>query len=340
MTVKAGLFVALVTVAWLSRRRLRSAGRLLRTVTAELVLLALVVGAVAVLTALRPGREADALPLAEAPAEVGPAPAPPVGSVVFARDVGELAVALAVRPGRPLRLTSTIIDRTGNGVDGLNVRVSAVSGARSTSAATRACGHGCYRAGLRFARPSAFVVTIGGAGRFRSVTFAVAGPWPPPPGGAFLRRATRAFRNLDSAVYVERLASSPANAILTTWRLGAPDRLAYTIRGGPAGIIIGSRRWDRPAPGAGWQRSTTAPIRQPVPPWGTETSNVRLVREGARTATVSWVDRSAPAWYTATFDTTTALPATIRMTAPAHFMRHRYLSFNREVRIEPPPRSR
>jgi hypothetical protein len=25
------------------------------------------------------------------------------------------------------------------------------------------------------------------------------------------------------------------------------------------------------------------------------------------------------------------------MTAAAHFMRHRYLAFNREVRIEPPP---
>ena len=340
IVVKAGLFTALLGLGWLSRRRLHAAGRLLRPVTAELALLAVAVGAVAVLTALPPGTEDEARTVANRAADAGPAPAPPLGSVVFARDVQELAVALAVRPGRRLRLTSTIIGGSGRGVDGLDVRLAALSGDSSASAAGRTCGHGCYAAGVRLARPTAFAVTIGGAGRFRSVTFAVPGPWPPPPGDAFLRRASSAFRDLRSAVFVERLASSPDRAIRTTWRLAAPDRVSYTIRSGAAGIIIGSRRWDRPAPHAGWQRSGAAPLRQPVPPWGTRMANARVLRQRAGTATVSWVDRTVPAWFTATFDTKTALPTTLRMTAAAHFMRHRYVSFDRAVRIEPPRKSR
>ena len=55
--LKSALLVALIVVGWLSRRRLGSATRLLRSASTELVLLALVIGAVAVLTALRPGRD-------------------------------------------------------------------------------------------------------------------------------------------------------------------------------------------------------------------------------------------------------------------------------------------
>ena len=66
--------------------------------------------------------------------------------------------------------------------------------------------------------------------------------------------------------------------------------------------------------------------------------DVRVMRQSASRMTLSWVDPVIPAWYTGTFQRATALPTTLRMTAPAHFMEHRYLSFNAPVKITPPPR--
>ena len=127
---KTVLFAVLIVLGWMSRQALGDPARLWRTVRVELLLLALVVLAVAVLTSLRPGRDVDAAP-ATIVREVGAAPAPVPGAVVFARQAQELAVGLAVRPGTPLTLTATVIGQTGFGVDGLDVRLSARSAAGS-----------------------------------------------------------------------------------------------------------------------------------------------------------------------------------------------------------------
>ena len=334
--VKSALFAALVAAACVSRSRLDSAARLLRSVSAELALLALVVGAVAVLTGLRPGRDAAAAPLPIAPREVAPPASQPSGSVVFARDSRELAVALAVRPGPPLQLTATIVGQSGKGVDGLDVELVATAGAHGASSPAQFCGHGCYAATLPLSEPTQFAVNIAGAGPFRSVAFPIVGLWPPPRDTAFLMRASRRFRELRTAVFVERLASGPGRAITTTWKLEAPDRLEYAIRGGAGGIVIGRKRWDRPAPGARWTRSDSTLLPQPLPPWGSRIANARMLRETPRRVTLSWLDPGVPSWFTATFDRTTALPIKLRMTAGAHFMRHRYVAFNTDVRIKPP----
>ena len=290
---------------------------------------------------MRPGRDAQATVLpAPGPSEVAAAPEPPRGAVVFGRESRELAVALAVRPGRPLRLTATILGGTGYGVDGLDVRLRAANRARGAAAAARVCGHGCYTARLPLAHPTLFTVDVGGAGRFRSVPFPVTGQWPPRPGTPFLRKATRTFRALRSVVLLEHLQSSPGNAIQTTWKLAAPDRLEYSIRNGAGGIVIGRTRWDRPAPGAAWKRSNTGLVLpQPTPPWGTRLSDVRVLEETPERLVLSWLDPKVPAWFTATFDRRTALPTTLRMTAAAHFMRHRYVAYDRRLRIRPPVRT-
>ena len=70
--------------------------------------------------------------------------------------------------------------------------------------------------------------------------------------------------------------------------------------------------------------------------WGPRPVDVRVMRESPASVTLSWVDPSVPAWYTATFDRTTKLPSTLRMTAPAHFMRHAYLAYNTPIRITAP----
>ena len=107
------------------------------------------------------------------------------------------------------------------------------------------------------------------------------------------------------------------------------------------------RRWDRhrrdaldrPVPGAEWRRSATTPLEQPFPPWGTRVVDARILRETASRVTVSWLDPGVPAWFTGTFDRATALPSELRMTAAAHFMRQRYVAYNRSVEIQPPSTS-
>jgi hypothetical protein len=179
-------------------------------------------------------------------------------------------------------------------------------------------------------------VRIARAGAPRTVPFQVNGQWPPADGGQFLDRATRAFRHLRSVVLLERLASGPGHSIFTTWKLAAPDRLEYEIKGGPAGIVIGTRRWDRAKPGGPWTSSATTLLPQPTAPWGSRIANAYVLSQTHRELTASWLDPVVPAWFTATFKRRTALPVELRMIAPAHFMRHRYLAFNRQVRIEPP----
>jgi copper transport protein len=336
IVVKSALFLTVLGLAWVSRNSLASAARLLGSVSAELAVLVVLVGVVAVLTALRPGRDAVAAPAPIGTREVGAPVAPPSGSVVYARESRELAVALAVRPGRPLRLTATIVGQSGNGVDGLDVELIAAAGNHGASRAAQSCGHGCYTATLPLAAPTQFAVNIAGAGAFRSIAFPIVGSWPPPPGKVFLARATRAYRALRSALFSERLASAPGRSITTTWKLEAPDRLEYSIKGGAGGIVIGRTRWDRPTPGARWTRSTTLLLPQPRPPWGPRIENARMLRATPRRVTLSWLDPGVPAWFTATFNRRSALPVELHMTAAAHFMLHRPLAFNRDLQIRPP----
>ena len=159
-----------------------------------------------------------------------------------------------------------------------------------------------------------------------------------PSGTAFLSRATRSFGELQSVVYREHLAADPIHAITTLWTLAAPGSVEYAIAGGAQGIVIGRRRWDRPSRTAPWTQSVSDPLTQPAPPWGTRSRDARIMRESPTDVTLSWVDPVIPAWYTATFTRAKALPTTLQMTAPAHFMEHRYLAFDTPVTITPPPR--
>jgi hypothetical protein len=291
-----------------------------------------------VLFALQDDNGAPAAPThsTHAAGEAPPAVLPPRGSVVLARESRELAVALAVRPGMPLRLTATIIGGKGGGVDGLDVELIAGKATSGASNSARPCGHGCYTTSLPVRAPTRFAVNIAGAGPFRSVAFPLPGRWAPAPGTAFLARATRTFRALRSALFVERLWSGPGHSIVTTWKLEAPDRLEYAIRAGAGGIVIGRTRWDRPKAGAPWKESASTLLPQPVSPWGTRIANAYVLRGTPRRVTVSWLDPGVPAWFTGTFDRATARPIELRMTATAHFMQHRYVAFNRGVRIVPP----
>jgi hypothetical protein len=306
----------------------------------RLLTLLAILGAAApvVLFALQDDNGAPATPTHAAHAAGGARPAvlPPRGSVVLARESRELAVALAVRPGTPLRLTATIIGGRGGGVDGLDVELIAGTATSGASNGARPCGHGCYTTSLPVRAPTRFAVNIAGVGPFRSLAFPLPGRWAPAPGTAFLERASRAFRALRTALFVERLSSGPGHSIVTTWKLEAPNKIEYAIRGGAGGIVIGRTRWDRPKTGAPWKESKSTLLPQPVAPWGTRVANAYVLHRTPRRLTLSWLDPGVPAWFTGTFDRATARPVELRMTATAHFMQHRYVAFNRGVRIEPP----
>jgi copper transport protein len=319
LIVKTALLTALVTIGWLNRYRLvprLSLDGLRRNVAVELALFAALVAAVALLTDLRPGR--DRVARAAVVEAKGPPPSPAAGMWVQARESGAFGVALAVQPPNAEVL---VIGQDNLGVNGLAVKVAGVP--------ARSCGAGCYRASLSSA--GAVDVSVGG----RVVVFQV--PAKTRPAGAIVARATEAFRRLRSVDYVERLASDPRNKVVAEFTLERPNRLEYRIRGGADGIIIGPRRWDRQR-GGKWVPSPQDVTPQPEPIWAGHSTNAYLLESTKTTYVVSFFKPIGPVWFTLRLDRRTLLPRSLRMTAAAHFMTHRYTTFNAPRKIRAPSR--
>jgi copper transport protein len=313
LIAKTALFVALVAIGWLNRMRLlRRFERLRRSVSAELVLLLAVVGVVAVLTELRPGRDAARVVSAPSTAATLPQPVrlPSLDGVVDARELGAYAVAVA-RTSDAAMLT--LLGPDGNGVDGRRVTIDGHAAA--------GCGSGCYRAPAG-AGPLHVVVDR------RPLTFTVAAA--APPASRLLAAVTTRYRSLRSVVFRERLSSSPRDHIETMFVAVAPDRLRYRTANGPSAIVIGDRRWDSSAPGRRYVESAQTPLRPLQPYWRTPT-NVHLVAPHELT----FLDRSIPAWFRVTLRGT--LPRVVHMTAAAHFMVDRYVRFDAPEDVSPPP---
>lgn len=313
LIVKTALLALLMVVGWLSRHRLiprHGTAGLRQGVRVELVLLAGLIVAVAVLTDSRPGRD-QAVARAAPPTSRGTPPLPPADAVVLAREDGDNAVALAAVRNR---LEVTVLGQNGLGVNGLAV---AIDGAPAV-----ACGPGCYqRAGPRSERVA---VTISG----RRLVFRV--PAKAPDATAIVAQATRAFRRLRSVTYLERLASSPRNRIVTTFTLEAPNRLHYRIVGGSTATIIGTRRWD------GCTKSSTTTLPQPTPIWTGPVRNAHLLRRTPTSELVSFLNPSVPAWFSVWLERSTLHPSELQMTATAHFMHHAYSGFDAPRRIFAP----
>jgi hypothetical protein len=269
-------------------------------------------------------------PPAKAPAAF---PAPPDGSVVFARADGSNVLALAAAPrGRALLLQASVLGSQGQGVAGLDV--SFTLDGRSAHAA--ACGAGCYKAQLPATRrPSAVVVTV------EKTRWRIELPhnWPPADAAALVARAERVWRSLRSISFREHLASSPDNAVTSVWRAAAPDRIAYTVKNGYSSVIIGGRRWDR-APGGRWIASAqTSPIHQPVPFWVSVKDAHVLGTEqlrGHAVWRVSFFDPATPGWFEAAIDKRTLRTLELSMFATAHFMHDVYSGFDEPAGIRPP----
>jgi hypothetical protein len=296
---------------------------------------------VAVLLSRTPG-PVQAAPLASAapttaarpPAKVPAAfPAPPDGSVVFARADGSNVLALAAAPrGRALLLQASVVGPQGKGVRGLDVSLTL----DRRSAHAVACGAGCYTAQLPVTqRPSVAVVAV------QKTRWRIALPhnWPPADAGALMARAERVWRSLRSLSFRERLASDATHATTSVWRAAAPDRIAYTVTKGYSSVIIGGRRWDR-APGGRWVASAqTAPIHQPVPFWVSVKDAHVLGTEhlrGHEVWRISFFDPATPGWFEVAIDKRTLHTLELSMFTTAHFMHDVYSGFDTPAGIRPP----
>jgi copper transport protein len=312
LIVKTALFAPLVGLGWLNRSVLIDAfSRLRRSAAAEVTLLCGVVIAVAVLTELRPGKDA-ASAAAPAPLAAARPPAlPPRNAVVDARELGTLALAIARTPA------ATTVTLLGPDATGVNGRRVVVNGTVATS-----CGSGCYRAATAATGP--LRVEVNG----RSTTFDL--PARARPASGLLQRVTRAYRASRTMVFDERLASSPTISATTRFRMIAPDKLAYQTRNGPAAVVIGAVRWDKDSPTSPWVKSPQTPVHVTEPGWANPT-NVHEIAPGVLT----FLDRRTPAWFHMTLGG--ARPRRVQMTAAAHFMDDRYVGFDVPVEISPPP---
>jgi hypothetical protein len=267
-----------------------------------------------------------ALPAAAAPAPAQPAaprfPAPPANAVVFSREDGPDALALAVVPrGGNVLVQASVVGPQGTGVGGLSV---SFGSRRATS-----CGAGCYRATL----PRRRAVDL----RVGSLHWLVAlpAPWPPRDASALVARAAHVWRSLRTLAFYDRLASDPTHFVVSHWTAVAPDRLAYRIAGGYSAVIVGGRRWDRP-PGGRWVESPqTVPVRQPVPVWQSATG-AHVVGATATAWRITFFDPRTPGWFAISVDKRTLRTLDLRMTATAHFMHEQYGPFDAPLRVVPP----
>lgn len=162
--------------------------------------------------------------------------------------------------------------------------------------------------------------------------------WPPSDAQKLITRAGRVWRSLHSLTYTDRTASDEHHAVKSTWRVEEPGQVAYQVKGGWAGVIIGDRRWDRP-PGGRWVESAQTRVHQPVPVWVSATNAHVLgteVRHGRPIWRVSFFDPRTPAWFDVALDRETLRTLELRMITTAHFMHEVYSGFNTTPAIRVP----
>jgi hypothetical protein len=312
LVVKTALLGVLMVLGWFSRSALRIGFERLRLpVRAELAPALGIALAVAVLTALPPGRNA-----ARAAAVIREPRLPGPTAIVAGAQDATRNVLLGVDKGR----ASVIF----YGQDGAPTSVADV---RIAGRKTSPCGKGCYTA--RVGNPQSLTVTHGKS----TLMFDLRDVGNGTP---FVKGVSKVVKSLPGFSFVERLSSGTVT-IVTTWHEAPPNKLRYRINTGAQSVIIGSRRWDR-QPGGKWVESAQTPLSLPAPAWyPNRFTNARIVARNGDTVIATFLDaQGGPAWFRLTADRRTLRPIALRMYAPAHFMHHRYFALGKPVRIVPP----
>ncbi len=160
-------------------------------------------------------------------------------------------------------------------------------------------------------------------------------PFDAPDGTRLLREATANFRALRSVRALNVLESAPGHAVTTNFTIQAPDRLAFSVRGGASARIIGGTRWDR-RPGTGWVRSETPRSRVPDAFWAPGAEAVYLAGGDRTTRQLTLVLPGGPTFFRLWIDRASEQVLRLRMITAAHFMREREYDQNRAPPVKPP----
>jgi hypothetical protein len=245
-------------------------------------------------------------------------------TLALAKHQGDLLVGLAAQPGGPVEVA---VVRGDTPLAGDAVQV-AVDGADRP---TESCGTGCSRveAAVLKGRPSRITVNAGST----PVSFQLPGSLP-ASGEAAFDRARKTMAALRSYTFTERLTSG-GPIVVTRLAVQAPDRLSLHTNSGFRSVIIGRKRWDYLD--GRWQETPFPGLnaRELLMWYGAK--NPRVVRRlpNGDVQLSAYGLKPVPAWFRLTVEPSGRV-AEAEMTAPAHFMLHRYSDFDSAPAIEPP----
>lgn len=268
-----------------------------------------------------------------------PAPAP--GELSVAEQAGPWIAAVWIRrDGQRLRGTVRLLDIDAKPV-GARVRVA--------RARQRGCGRGC----MRFvSAPNRKVLTVHisrGASQHSARVPVRFDPRRTAGARALLRRAHETLDRADSFRIEERLSGGPGSLVTVDYAVRPPSRFRTTVRADNVAerINIGSRAWGR-VNGGPWtvdDRLSPVDTSELLPARG-HAQHVRFLavgsQRGRRFADIALTDPGSlekfgtPFWFRLRIDLATGRPTGMRMVAPGHFMRHRYLAFGEPLDIKPP----
>ncbi len=266
-----------------------------------------------------------------------PLPTPMHGELAVADLTGTQVVAAYMRRrGHGLLGTVRLLDYRGR---------PAVGPVRIQGATTAPCGRGCFAFALPEAGDTLRVTALEGR-RPHPVTL----PARWLPGQAvrarrLLERAQRMMRGLRSVREAERVTSGPGTLALTSYRLRAPDRLAWSTDGGVRSVQIGARQW-LALPGQPFARRddldagvafTTAswfswtPYAESVQLLGQSGHGRRAVSE------LAVMDPGTPVWIRLSIEPATGRVLREQLVARSRRVTHRFFAFDAPVTIVPPP---
>ena len=245
-------------------------------------------------------------------------------TLALAKHRRDLLVGLAAQPGGPLEVAvvhgdaPVASDAVRVSVDGRDVPIAS-------------CGTGCSRAqaAVLKGRPSRVTVSAGSA----PVSFQLPGSLP-ASGQSSFDRARRTMAALHSYRFTERLTSG-GPVVFTRLAVQAPDRLSLRTNSGFRSVIIGHKRWDYLD--GRWQEAPFPGLQAREVLMWYDASNPRVVRRlpNGDVQLAAYGLKPVPAWFRLTVEPSGRV-AEAEMTAPAHFMLHRYSDFNSAPAIKPP----
>jgi copper transport protein len=308
-----------------------------RTVAVEMTLVAAILLAAGILTAMPPVPSS-----AVYTPQVGREP-----DVKLAENAGSTMVWLSLAPDSNPSVLVRLIDLYGNPVEGAQVRVSgrnvqtqAVGG---VVAQAQYMGNGTYGAGVTL--PSggewAIDVTVSVGGREDTASFRI----PLPLAGAkeLLKMADEAMNRLNTLTGNEELTDGRAT-VQTHYEFQAPDKMHMVVQGIERleRYAVGNVRYDKVGSGDWTQEPWPAEggFRWPFYNFHSSADEVVLLGrervDGVECLVLAFTDVPSGAMYRMWMGASDHLIRQYRMIMPGHYMTVRYYGFNSPLTISPP----